>query len=258
MKEKLRCALQNFSLYQISVYAGNAAFFLLLSVFPAATLLLGLLQLLSIDSGKLLELLTQVLPDVAIPAFRYVFGVNNPIAVISISAVTAVWSASRGTYGVLRGLNRAFALDETRGYLRVRLACVLDTLLLLAAVLVALLLYVFGNRAAAALRAWPLGVLVYPLCRFLVTTAALILLFALVYQAMPDHHVRFAAVLPGAVFAGAGWMAFSALYSVYVTQFSNMDKLYGGLSAVAITMLWLYSCMEILFLGGVLNHCHGQ
>lgn len=254
MEEKLRLMIKSFSRHHISVYAGNAAFFLLLSVFPAITLLLGLVQFMPIDQDELLTLLSRVLPEVAVPVFRYVFNVNNPITVISVSAVTAIWSASRGTYGVLRGLNRAYERRETRGYIRVRLACVADTLLLLAAIIVALLLYVFGQTASEVLQSSFLGFLINPVFRFLITTAVLILLFALVYLILPNHHIRFVEALPGAIFSGAGWMVFSALFSAYVTFFSNMDKLYGGLSAVAITMLWLYFCIEILFLGGVLNH----
>jgi len=247
--------LKRFSFFQISVYAGNAAFFLILSVFPLATLLLGLAQYLPVTSEELIAMLDRVLPEAAVPLFRYIFGMNNPTAVISVSALTAVWSASRGTYGILRGLNRAFELEETRSYLRVRLHCVVETLLLVAAIFAALLLSVFGQQAADFLQEGPFSFLVNPITRFLVTTAMLVLLFSGLYLLLPNHHVPFRAVLPGAALAGAGWMAYSALYSLYVSLFSGVDRLYGSLSTVAVTMLWLYVCMEILFLGGIVNHC---
>ena len=255
--KRLPCVLREFSFYQMSVYAGNAAFFLLLSFFPLVTLILSLLQFLPIDAADLIAATQIFLPESVLPVVEYIFGMRNPGAVFSLSVIVAIWSASRGTYGVLRGLNRAFGLRETRSYLHVRLTCVRDTLLLVAAILAALLLYVFGRPFAALLEAGPLAFLVNPLFRFLLATLLLILLFCLVYRILPDHRVSFRSVLPGAVLSGAGWMGYSALYSYYVNHFSGMSKLYGGLTAVAVTMLWLYVCMEILFFGGVLNRCSG-
>ena len=254
MRKKLFSVIEHISKTHLTVYAGNAAFFLLLSVLPLATFLLGLVRYLPIDSEDLLTLVSRVLPEAAVPLFRYLFDMHNPMAVISISAVVAIWSASRGTYGVLRGLNRVYDLKETRGYIRVRLQCMLDTLLLVVAFLATLLLYVFGQSVTELMKAGPFAFLVSPVTRFLLATLTLILLFSLIYLILPNHRVRFSAVLPGAALAGAGWMAYSALYSFYINHFSGMNRLYGGLSTVAITMLWLYVCTEILFLGGLINH----
>ena len=237
----------------IPVYAGNAAFFLILSVLPLTALLLGLVSYLPIEQEDLLRLIARVLPDSAVTVFRYLFGMNDPRTVISVSAVTMVWSASRGTYGIQRGLNHAYELRETRGYLRVRLQCVLDTLLLLLAFLAALLLSVFGRPVAEFLRESPLSFLINPATQVLFAAAVLILLFSLLYLILPDHRVHFRAVLPGAVLAGLGWMVYSELYSLYVAHFSGLNRLYGGLTTLAVTMLWLYVCTEILFFGGVVN-----
>lgn len=255
MEARIRRMLERISSIPISVYAGNAAFFLILSVLPLTTLLLGILQYLPFTGDELVAMLSRVVPEAAASLFRFLFVVNNPPAVISVSAVAAVWSASRGTYGILRGLNRAYELRETRHYIRVRLHCVLDTLLLVLAILAALLLYVYGQLAEELLSQTVFSFLVNRLTRFLVTTAMLILVFSLLYLILPNHHVKFRRVLPGAVFSGAGWMVFSAIYSYYVGHFSGMNRLYGSLSTMAFTMLWLYFCMMILFLGAILNHC---
>lgn len=254
LRRKIFDVIDRVSKSHLTIYAGNAAFFLLLSVLPFATFLLGIVRYLPISNEDLLNLIGRLLPEAAVPLFQYLFDMNNPIAVISISAVVAIWSASRGTYGVLRGLNRAYELKETRGYIRVRLQCMMDTLLLVIAFLAALLLYVFGRSITDFLQSGPFSFLINPVTRFLLATLMLILLFSLIYLILPNHRVRFSSVLPGAALAGAGWMAYSALYSLYINYFSSMNRLYGGLSTVAITMLWLYVCMEILFLGGLINH----
>ena len=53
--------------------------------------------------------------------------------------------------------------------------------------------------------------------------------------------------------AGRGWMVYSELYSLYVAHFSGLNRLYGGLTTLAVTMLWLYVCTEFLFFAGVVN-----
>lgn len=244
----------DFTENHIPVYAGNASFFLLLSVFPLATLILGLTPWLPIGTEELLELIGRILPESARTVFRYIFDMNDPTAVVSISAVAALWSASRGTYGLLRGLNKAYELKENRGYFRLRLHCFFETFLLLLAIAAVLLLYVFGQPIARWLESSPLRIVFGSAFRFLAATTVLIFLFALLYLLLPNHRVSFRSGLPGAAFSGAGWMAFSSLYSLYVNHFSGTGRLYGSLSAIAVTMLWLYICMEIFFLGGILNH----
>lgn len=69
----------------------------------------------------------------------------QPVSLISISAVTVVWSSSKGMYSLLLGLNAVDGVTETRGYLRLRLLGILCTLGMLLALVVTLLLNVYGK-----------------------------------------------------------------------------------------------------------------
>ena len=59
-------------------------------------------------------------------------------AIISISAVTALWSASRGVYSIVSGLNSVYDVKETRSYIKTRLLALFYTFAFLI-ILVALL-----------------------------------------------------------------------------------------------------------------------
>jgi len=61
-------------------------------------------------------------------------------------------------------------------------------------------------------------------------------------------------VFPGAVFSSLGWLIFTQLYSVYVEYFAGLSLVYGSVYAVALSMLWLYFCISIVFYGGALNY----
>lgn len=261
MVQKFRTIIHHFSIPEISVYAGNAAFFLFLSVLPLLMLVLGVLPYLPVNQQDLVAMISRILPESLIPTLHYVLSIEHPATIISISAVTAVWLSSRGTLCILRGLYRAYETPQPRGFIRIRFHSIVATLFLTLAILVSLTLYVYGKSLISLIPKFPefpvipaLVTLFSPLVRFSVTTAVLIFVFSVLYHWLPGQKRKWRYSLPGAIFAGAGWMLFSFFYSISATKFSNLKAIYGSLTTLTIAMLWLYFCMNILFLGGVLNH----
>ncbi len=257
---RLRALAREIGRMQIPVYAGNASFFLLLSCFPLTSLLLALLPYTVSTQADLVALLQGVVPQPLLPFFSYLtealYSVSRP-AVISVSALVTLWSASKGLLSLLRGLNAVCGAAETRGYLRVRLLCAAYTLLLLVCLVLTLTLHVWGRRLLRFLteRGLYLSLLLSELLRFLrlYSAALLTALFAALFLALPNRRARLSRVLPGAAAAAGAWIAFSYAFSIYVNYFNRASELYGGLAAITLTMLWLYSCLSILFYGAYLN-----
>ena len=77
--------------------------------------------------------------------------------------------------------------------------------------------------------------------------------FIAMYTVLPNRKNRIRDTLPGALLGSAGWLIFSDLFSIYVEHFSDYTNIYGSVYAVALSMLWLYFCICIVFYGGVLN-----
>ena len=135
-------------------HAANAGYFIVLSVFPALVLVLSLLRYMPLDAGDLLDLLSDFLPEALLPAAEKLIVstyAHTSGAMVSISAVGALWSASRGIYGLLMGLNRIYGVEESRGYWYTRLISVLYTFGFLVVLLLTLVLGVFGNSILAML-----------------------------------------------------------------------------------------------------------
>ena len=78
-------------------------------------------------------------------------------------------------------------------------------------------------------------------------------LFTAMFMALPNRKNRFQESFPGAVLASLGWLGFTVLFSGYVESFSGYSNVYGSVYAVALSMLWLYFCLSIMFYGGALN-----
>jgi len=125
---------RQFSRMRIGLHAANAGYFIVLSVFPTLVLLLGLLRYTGMDAGNLMSLLSGVIPEVLLPAAEKLIistYAYTSTAVVSVSAIGALWSASRGIYGLLVGLNTIYGVREDRGYLYTRSISMLYTFLFL-------------------------------------------------------------------------------------------------------------------------------
>lgn len=252
--------VQKFSAYPISVYAGNATFFIVLAAFPALMLVLSLLKLTPYTVADFAALLEDVLPSALTPLITYITNeihTLNAGTVIPITAVAMLWSASRGVLGVMNGLNAIYGADETRSYLAKRIIALIYMVMLLVAIFLTLVLYVFGRKLQAMIiarlpsLAAATGFLLQ--FKYVLITAYLTLLFTLIYKVLPNTRTKLAYSFPGAVIAAFGWLGFSALFSIYVDRFSNYSRIYGSLTTIVLTMMWLYFCLCILFFGGVVN-----
>ncbi len=239
--------------------AANAGYFIVLSVFPALVLLLSLLRYTPLDAGDLLSLLSGFLPEALLPgAERLIISTyaHTSSAMVSVSAVSALWSASRGIYGLLCGLNTIYGVQENRGYVYTRLISVLYTFAFLVVLLLTLVLGVFGEALLSALpeAQGALGLFLNDVVdiRFLVMLLQTGL-FTAMFMVLPNQRNGFRQSLPGAVLASVGWLLFTKIFSFYMENFTGYANIYGSVYAVALSMLWLYFCLSIVFYGGALN-----
>lgn len=245
---------------QIPLHAANASYFIILAVFPALVLLLSILRYTNLNVNSLLDLISGVFPAALVPTVeRVIMSLyrNSSSTLVSVSAVAAVWAASRGVHGMLMGLYAIYDVPEIRGSLFTRLISVLYTFAFLAVLLLTLVLHMFGTTMLGWLQESE-----QPLLRFLTDVIDLrfilllllqTALFTAMFIAVPNRVNSFGNSLPGALLASLGWQVFSYAFTVYVEHFGDIAGLYGPVYTLAMSMLWLYSCMSILFYGGALN-----
>ena len=251
---------QNIRILQIPLHAANTGFFLILSLFPALVLLLSIIRYTPLDVHSLLGFLEGIIPEALLPEVELLVVStyeNTSGAVVSLSAATALWSASRGIYGLITGLNTIYQVAEHRSFLQVRLLSVLYTFAFLLVLLLTLVLHVFGTGLLELMAGSSI-----PFFRFLSGVVDLrffllvflqTALFSAMFMALPNRKNSLGDSLPGAFLASIGWLVFSHLFSLYVEFFPTYSRIYGSVYAVALSMLWLYCCISIVFYGGVLN-----
>ena len=244
----------------IPLYAANAGFFLILSLFPGLVLTLSLLRDTGLQVSSLVEVLSSFIPAALMPTVsELVLSTyeNASGTLVGLSALTATWSASKGVFGLLKGLNTVYGVSESRGWLYTRFISVLYTFLFLGLLLLTLIIHVFGGTIVQLL---PIsrsrlvrilsGILDF---RFFLLLGLQTLVFMLIFAFLPNGRNRLRDTIPGALTASFGWTVISDLFSLYVETFTSLRNVFGSVYTLALAMLWLYFCLSLIFYSGALN-----
>lgn len=247
----------------ISAYAAQAGYFFMLSFIPSIILLLTLIRFTDLPMEEVVQTVLHAFPKTVGGVVRTVIEnvYSNSKGIIPFTVIVAVWSAGKGVLSVNFGLNAIYDNIETRNYIYLRIRASFYTLFFIASIVLTLLLSVFGNSIAEGINPELLAVKrvvrLILFLRYVFTVVFLTMLWTLVYRYLPNRKnmkaTKWYFQLPGACFATAGWMAASYIFSVYLNVFRGFKNLYGSMTTLILAMLWLYFCMYIILLGGLLN-----
>lgn len=259
--ESITKLMSYFKKAALSAFAGQAAFFMMLSFFPFFMFLLSLLRYTPFSEKTLMEITSPFVPEY----FRdYLGNMISEIynvqanAILPVTIIFAVWLGSKAFLSLIQGLNSVYNVNESRNYIVIRLYSFFYTIIFALLIIIMLTVIVFGNKLYYYIRQH------FPFTeeklasiinvRAIVSLIVLFLFFWLLYVILPNRKTNFSKQVPGAIVASFGWLVFSYVYSYYVDNISNYSRFYGAMTTMALLMLWLYACMYILFLGGLLNH----
>jgi membrane protein len=187
---------------------------------------------------------------------------STALTALVLGLAVSLNSAAGAFAATGRALNRAWRVDEGRGFVRRKLGNLLWTLVLILLVLVTfVLIFLGGGLASDVLGQLGLGETAAGIWRFARWPAALLcalLIYAIVYFAAPNVEVRrFQWITPGAVFGVLTWIVASALFFLYVSRFSSYSATYGAFAAVVILLVWLWLTNLVLLFGAELNAAIG-
>ncbi len=242
----------------VGVFAASGTFYLFLSLVPLAILFLCLLPYTSLTQGLILKPLLDFAPA---QFQQLIHGIvaevyAGSLSALSLSLAVELWSASKFFACLTQGVSEIYDGYQEQSFFQLRLHGVLYTGLLILFVVLDFSIVVFGEHLAQILtRHFPYyASLWHALLRLrgVIFIAYLTCYNALLFKTLPRTKLRFRQQLPGAVFSAVVWFLFSKLYSLAVELF-HMYGIYGSLTMIIISMVWIYYSMFILFLGAYLN-----
>jgi membrane protein len=247
---------------QMSLIAASCAFYALLALFPAISVLISLYGLLFDPAAvqSQVQAMQGVLPDAA---YQMISQRVTDVASTTSSALSwglgigiafALWSASAGTKALMSSLNIAYEEEEKRGFIKYNLAALGFTLVGIIGVTVALTVIV-GLPAILHLD-WlgPMGAIAARVISYVVLLGFVILGLALVYRYAPSRdEAKWRWLTPGSILAAVVWLVASVGFSFYVSNFGSYDATYGSLGAVIVVLMWFYISAFVVMLGAELN-----
>ena len=183
----------------------------------------------------------------------------SSIVLTVIGFVLAVWSVTGAMNAYMLALNIAYERKDRRSFLQKRIAALkMAAVMGIAFALVAVLL-IFGPvvEKAIASHAGPAGSVVdilWWVTQWPILLAGLLVAFATLLYLGPDvEHRKWQFLTPGSLVAALLWIAASGLFAVYTSMFGSYNKTWGALSAVIVTLTWLWLAAMALLFGAEIN-----
>lgn len=245
----------------VMLYTGGVSFFVMLAIFPALAILMGLYSLLAdpLQAARQGELLARVMPEAA----RLIFQSEllrlsrAPLETISLQSGVALviggYAAHRGFKALLAGLSFIHDEDKPRGFVGFNLLA-LAVLVATFAMLGLLSVVFFGFRILGeTFELRPLRGALWLYSEWTWASAGMTAGMTLIYRwAMSREPVHWWASLLGGASAAALCIFASWALGFYVEQIAALGATYGSVATVVIFLIWLSWNVNALFFGGAL------
>ncbi len=255
----LKRTMKEFKEDNLTDWAAALTYYGVLSIFPALLALVSVLGLLGSSTIKpLIDNLGSLAPGAARDILNSMLtqlqsGQGKAGLALIIGIAVALWSASGYIAAFMRAANAVYDIGEGRPVwktLPTRLAITLVVIVLLAAMAVGVIFTgTLAKKTGEVLGVGDTAITVWNIAKWPVLVLLFSLVLALLYWAAPNVKRGFRWVSPGSILAVIIWIIASALFALYVANFSSYDKTYGSLAAVIIFLIWLWISNIAILLG---------
>ena len=260
----LKATVEEFQRDDALGIAAQLAYYLILALFPFILVLVSLLGTFGSEelASEVLGYFQQVMPEQAYEIIKdftdnIISGKAEAPGLFTFGILFTIWAASGAFAALINALNRAYDVQETRPFWKVRGIAILMTLGLSVLILIGVLLLVLGPQIGEAI-ANVFGLertflVVWEVARWPVALFFMMFTVALLYYFAPDVDQPFRWITPGGLIGVVLWVLASVGFNFYVSNFGSYNKTYGSIGAVIVLLLYLYiSSLTILF-GATLN-----
>ncbi|MFI4955380.1 MAG: YihY/virulence factor BrkB family protein [Gammaproteobacteria bacterium] len=249
-------------------HAGYLSFLLMLTIFPFLVFFMAILGFVgNVElSEKLLEIITHSNWAEFITALKpRIIEITSapPQSLLTIAIVSAIWTASSIFEGIRTILNKAYRIHSYPAYIFRRMFSILE--FIVAIVVISIFLFVLVILPTI----WQMVAqfLTYgdtPLLSFiskegdeLRTLLLLVFGFCVIsasYYFLPSRRHRLRYTIPGTITVMIAWGVFSWLFKFYLSNFPQVNLIYGSIAGIIIALLFFYVCSIIYIFGAEFNY----
>jgi membrane protein len=177
-------------------------------------------------------------------------------SVLFFGILVALWSGWAAADAMVKAINRAYELRETRPWWKlwgISLLMILGFMLVVAT----LAFVVFGPEVGGyvqSLTGLPDAFLaLWGTLRWALAFLAVTLAHDLLYYLAPNARIPFKWITPGGFTATVLILLSSAALNLYVVNFARYNQIYGQVGAIIVLMVWLYSTGLMVLIGAEMN-----
>ncbi|MCL2457006.1 MAG: YihY/virulence factor BrkB family protein, partial [Defluviitaleaceae bacterium] len=219
--------------------AAELTFRVLLAFFPFLVFLMALIGFLELESEPIFFALYFVLPDEIselVENFVYEISKTRNTGILSAALFFSVYNTTNGFRAVIRGTNRAYGIEQRRGFFSQVALSFLLMIIFSGALILMLALLFFGGAAQIFF--------------------ALVILFfftSFIYKLACEKKLPAKHIFPGAIFTVCAWLLISFLFGIFTRNFSRLPMIYGSIAGVFLLVLWLNAVGITLLIGNEIN-----
>jgi len=248
-------------------WSAQISYYFFLALFPGLICLVALASFFPLEnlSAIVLGILARVAPqDVLSLVDRQlmVIAQTRSTGLLTFGIIGTVWTASAGMQTLIRTLNFAYHVPETRPWWRVRLRAMALTLVVpafaLASLTVVLVGPTVGGRLADALHLSAAFLLLWRVVHWPLVFVLVVSGLSFVYTVGPDASHRWQCLIPGAIFATGIWIGASIGLRWYVASLATYQQTYGTIGTALVILLWFYVSGLAMLMGAELNSVMNQ
>lgn len=250
LRKTYRYVKEKYELLTVKKYttlAGTLVFFLIMSIVPLSFWLTLLIGKLPVNTEQILQLpIFDSVKNVLLYVQKEAANATGGASLLLL--VTTLYSATNLFYQMRRSGEIVYDYHRKKQGLRLRLGALALMFVLMLTVVAFLLLFAVGTFLFSR---YVSGVLERIADYSLLAVLSFLLVWLLNAYICP-YKTPMKQFLPGTALTVGAWTVAVAGFTVYL-KISNMDKLYGALSAIIVFLLWLYILMICFIVGVIFN-----
>lgn len=246
----------------ITTRASSLAFNFFLAFFPSIIVFFTLIPYMPIDGFQetLMEIISNILPpSTNVATFETLEDIinNQRGGLLSIGFILALYFSTNGMSSLIQAFNSSYHIRESESILKHQLLSIILTIILSALVFLTIILIIFGKATILYLIEYQTisqnQITLLNIAKWIILIFMLFIAITTIFNLGPSIKSKTKILSPGALLATLFIILTSVVFSYYIDNFSQYNKIYGSIGTLIIILLWIYFNAIILLIGFELN-----
>jgi membrane protein len=247
----------------ITTRASAVAFDFFVALFPTIIFVFTLIPYIPVENfqEQLLDLVEGILPKTAFELIETTLievVTQKSWGLLSFGFIAAVVFAHNGMSSLIDAFNATYHTIEKRSFINQHLIALMLTFLLPLLLTISVVLVLFGQMTLDFLVEFEVLKLNFTyymivIIRWFVIICLFFFSISLLYYMAPEKRTKFRFFSAGSIMATAVILSTSLIFSYYVNNFGQYNKLYGSIGSLLALMIWIFFNAIGLIIGFELN-----